>query len=229
MLNSERVLSNVDNDFVISTGIDGDFNFGNLNLIQVNISTQFGKKINKDLFRGVFNYSYNSEDKEVLSDDWTGQLRWNHFRDKNSIFAFLQGQNVKTLKLKYRYLYGGGYRFRTYSRKENYVDTSLGIFKEHEQYEEINSSLKVDNLRYSLSSFSKFHISNSILFENTIYLQINTRKLDDYRIYFEPRISFIKSENIEFFITTRNRYHSTPYIDVMKNDNQSSIGIQITN
>jgi len=229
MLNSERVLSKVDSSFVISTGIDGDFNFGNLNLIQTNISTQLGKRINNNLFRGVFNYSYNSEDKEVLSDDWTGQIRFNRFIAKNSIFAFLQGQNVKALKMKYRYLYGAGYRFRTYSKKENYIDSSLGIFKEHEQYEENGSLIEVNNLRYSLSSFSKFRISSSILFESTIYWQLNSRNLNDYRIYFEPRISFVKNENIEFFITTRNRYHSTPYIDVLKNDNQSSIGIQITN
>ena len=229
IINSERVLSRVDSTLVISAGIDGDFNFGNLDLIQANFSTQIGKKFNNNLFRGVFNYAYNSEDKEVLSNDWTGQLRFNHFISNNSIFAFIQGQNVKSLRMKYRYLYGGGYRLKTYTHKDNYIDTSFGLFKEHEQYEDINSLVEVNNLRYSLSAFSMFRISDSVLFETTIYWQINSRNLNDYRIYIEPRISILKNDHIEFFITTRNRYHSTPYIMVAKNDNQSSIGIQITN
>lgn len=229
ILNSERVLSKIDSTFVISTGVDGDFNFGNLNLIQANISTQIGKKVKDNLIRGVFNYSYNSENKEILSNDWTGQIRFNHFINNNSFFAFIQGQNVKTLKMKYRYLYGAGYRIRTLTHNTNYIDTSIGLFKENELYEENSNSINVKNLRFSFSSFMKFKISNKVLFENTVYWQLNSENLKDFRVYFEPRFSFLQNDKIEFYITTRNRYHSNPYISVSKNDNQSSIGIQITN
>ena len=84
ILNSEKVLSKIDSVLVVGIGLDGDFSKGNINLVQTNFSAQFRKKINKNVFRGVFNYSYTSENKEILSNDWTGQFRLNRFYNLNS-------------------------------------------------------------------------------------------------------------------------------------------------
>jgi hypothetical protein len=226
ILNSEKVLSKIDSVLVVGIGLDGDFSKGNINLVQTNFSAQFGKKINKNVFRGVFNYSYTSENKEILSNDWTGQFRLNRFYNLNSIFIFIQGQNVKSLNLKSRYLFGGGYRMNLIKKSSNYLDFSLGFFNENETYNIGDHNLKVNNLRYSVSLLSSFTIFKNIISSNTLYYQVNTKTFSDYRIYYEPRLSYLINDNFELYLTLRARYHSTPYIDIKSNDYQSSFGLQ---
>jgi hypothetical protein len=228
ILNSERVLSKIDSVLVVGASIDGDFSYGNLNLIQTNFNGQIGKKINNSVLRGVFNYAYTSENKEVLSNDWSGQLRLNRIFNSNSIFFFLQGQNVKSLNLKSRYLIGGGYRMNLYKNSSDYFDFSLGIFSENEVYNYNDTSLSVSNFRYSLSFLSSIKVFKKLNFNNTLYCQINTKSFSDFRLYFEPRFNYSLNDNFELFFTVRSKYHSTPYIEIKSSDYQSSFGIEFS-
>ena len=227
IINTESLLREIDSTFVFKLNIDGNVNFGNIEFAQLNNSLSVGKKINNSLLRASFGYEYISEEKEILADDWVGQIRFNKFYNKNSAFLFLQGQNVKSLKLLHRYLMGGGYRFRIKEKITNYFDFSLGFFYEDELYEENNlSQIEKYNYRYSLSSFSNFSITEKIMLNTSIYCQINTKDLGDARLFIEPRLYFNFS-SFPIYLNLKHRYHSKPYVEILKSDTELTFGIEI--
>lgn len=227
IINTESLLREIDSAFAFKLNIDGNVNFGNIEFAQLNNSLSVGKKINNSLLRASFGYEYISEEKDILADDWVGQIRFNKFYNKNSAFLFLQGQNVKSLKLLHRYLMGGGYRFRIKEKITNYFDFSLGFFYEDELYEENNlSQIEKYNYRYSLSSFSNFSITEKIMLNTSIYCQINTKDLGDARLFIEPRLYFNFS-SFPIYLNLKHRYHSKPYVEILKSDTELTFGIEI--
>ena len=227
IINTESLLREIDSTFAFKLNIDGNVNFGNIEFTQLNNSLSIGKKINNSLLRLSFGYEFISEEKDVLADDWVGQIRFNKFYKKNSAFLFLQGQNVKSLKLLHRYLIGGGYRFRIKEKITNYFDFSLGFFYEDELYEENNfSQIEKYNYRYSLSSFSNFSITEKIMLNTSIYCQINTRDLGDARLFIEPRLYF-NFASFPIYLNLKHRYHSKPYVEILKSDTELTFGIEI--
>ena len=143
IINTEALLKEIDSTFAFKLNIDGNVNFGNIEFAQLNNSFSVGKKINNSLLRLSFGHEYISEEKDILANDWAGQIRFNKFYKKNSAFLFLQGQNVRSLKLLHRYLIGTGYRFRIKEKQSDYFDSSFGFFYEDELYEdEILTNIK---------------------------------------------------------------------------------------
>ena len=227
IINTESLLREIDSTFAFKLNIEGNVNFGNIEFAQLNNSLSIGKKINNSLVRLSFGYEYISEEKDVLADDWVGQVRFNKFYKKNSAFLFLQGQNVKSLKLLHRYLIGAGYRIRIKEKQTDYFDFSLGFFYEDELYEGINlSKIEKYNYRYSLSSFSNFSITEKILLNTSIYYQINTNDLVDARLFIEPRLYF-NFTSFPIYINLKYRYHSKPYVEILKSDTELTFGIEI--
>ena len=227
IINTESLLREIDSTFAFKLNIEGNVNFGNIEFAQLNNSLSIGKKINNSLVRLSFGYEYISEEKDVLADDWVGQVRFNKFYKKNSAFLFLQGQNVKSLKLLHRYLIGAGYRIRIKEKQTDYFDFSLGFFYEDELYEGVNlSKIEKYNYRYSLSSFSNFSITEKILLNTSIYYQINTNDLGDARLFIEPRLYF-NFTSFPIYINLKYRYHSKPYVEILKSDTELTFGIEI--
>ena len=227
IINTEALLKEIDSTFAFKLNIEGNVNFGNIEFGQLNNSLSIGKKINNSLLRLSFGYEYISEDKEVLADDWVGQIRLNKFYKKNSAFIFVQGQNVKSLKLIHRYLMGAGYRIRIKEKQTNYFDFSLGLFYEDELYEAENlSQIEKYNYRYSLSSFSNFSITEKILLNTSIYYQINTEDLNDRRLFIEPRLYF-DFTSFPIYLNLKYRYHSKPYVEILKSDTELTFGVEI--
>lgn len=227
IINTESLLREIDSTFAFKLNIEGNVNFGNIEFAQLNNSLSIGKKINNSLVRLSFGYEYISEEKDVLADDWVGQVRFNKFYKKNSAFLFLQGQNVKSLKLLHRYLIGAGYRIRIKEKQTDYFDFSLGFFYEDELYEGVNlSKIEKYNYRYSLSSFSNFSITEKILLNTSIYYQINTNDLDDARLFIEPRLYF-NFTSFPIYLNLKYRYHSKPYVEILKSDTELTFGIEI--
>ena len=227
IINTEALLKEIDSTFAFKLNIEGNVNFGNIEFGQLNNSLSIGKKINNSLLRLSFGYEYISEDKEVLADDWVGQIRLNKFYKKNSAFIFVQGQNVKSLKLIHRYLMGAVYRIRIKEKQTNYFDFSLGLFYEDELYEAENlSQIEKYNYRYSLSSFSNFSITEKILLNTSIYYQINTEDLNDRRLFIEPRLYF-DFTSFPIYLNLKYRYHSKPYVEILKSDTELTFGIEI--
>ena len=228
IINTETLLVKIDSSTtVFRSNLEADFNFGNIELLQVNNSISLGTKIKNNLIRLSFGYEYISENKEIIANDWTGQIRLNHLINDNSFFVFLQGQNVVSLSMKHRYLLGGGYRFRLLNKESNYFDFSGGLFYENELYTDLDESLiQINNFRYSFSSFFNIKLSNQIDLNTSLFYQINTKNTKDYRLYIEPRLYF-NFNKISLYSTIRDRFHSTPYIDVCKRDTELLFGIEL--
>ena len=170
---------------------------------------------------------YISEEKETISNDWTGQMRLNHFFNDNSIFFFVQGQNVVSLKLNHRYLIGAGCRNRIIKKSYNYIDLSAGGFFENELYNEnLIDRVLINNFRYSFSSFSNIQISEKVNLNTSIYYQLNSKNLKDYRLFFEPRLYF-ELKKISFYLDLKYRFHSTPYVNILNNDTEFLFGVEI--
>tara|TARA_B100000609_G_C16849504_1_gene249624 strand:- start:133 stop:510 length:378 start_codon:yes stop_codon:yes gene_type:complete len=122
---------------------------------------------------------------------------------------------------------GGGYRFRIKEKITNYFDFSLGFFYEDELYEENNfSQIKKYNYRYSLSSFSNFLITEKILLNTSIYCQINTKDLGDVRLFIEPRL-YLNFTSFPIYLNLKHRYHSKPYVEILKSDTELTFGVEI--
>ena len=226
ILNTERLLSEVDSTFVTAISFEGDFQSGNIDLVDVGLSIQIGKKVNKSIYRLIIGYQHQSEDNEILSNDVSGQLRYNYTINKNSIFTFFQFQNAKSLLMNHRYLIGLGYRQNIFSKNGQYLDLSYGLFHENELYNNNIGDIKVNNLRHSVSLFFKVDLEKNIFLNNSLYLQYNTSDLKDYRSFFEPRIYF-DFEKFNMYLSSRNRFHSKPYVDIKRSDNEILVGFEI--
>ena len=226
IVNTENLMKSVDSTLSVGFGLNGDFKFGNLELYQFNITSQVGKKFEKNLIRLVFNYEYISENNEVLAADYTAQLRYNYSIGNHSIFSFIQSQKSKALNLDYRHLIGGGYRHNIYKKDENYFDFSLGAFYEDELYlKNTTEQVNVSNYRLSLSSFLKVKLSKKSFINTSIYYQINFDNSKDTRLFIEPRW-YYDFDKIAVYVTTQIRHHTTPYIDIKKTDSELLVGLE---
>ncbi|WP_296636171.1 DUF481 domain-containing protein [Polaribacter sp.] len=226
IINTENMMSDLKDDLSYNLSFQGDFNFGNIELIQFSTAHQFSKKIGKNQFRLLFNYDYINESNEILASDFTGQLRYNYSIGKNSVFAFAQGQNIKSIRMKHRYISGGGYRHHLFSKSDSYFDLSAGIFFEDELYDESeNQQLQIYNWRYSLSAFGKYAFTKDFFLNLSVYYQINTSNTKDYRLFLQPRI-YYSLKKVDLFIDSTYRFHSTPYIDVLTTDTSFTLGIE---
>jgi hypothetical protein len=226
IVNTENLMKSVDSTLTVGFGLNGDFKLGNLELYQFNITSQVGKKFDKNLIRLVFNYEYISENNELLAADYTAQLRYNYSVRNHSIFSFVQSQKSKALNLDYRHLIGGGYRHNIYKKDENYFDFSLGAFYEDELYlKNTTEQVNVQNYRLSLSSFLKVKLSKKSFINTSVYYQINFENIEDTRFFIEPRW-YYKFDKIAVYITTQIRHHTTPYIDIKKTDSELLVGLE---
>lgn len=226
ILNTEKLLSEVDSTFVTAISFEGDFQSGNIDLVDAGLSIMIGKKVDRSIYRLIIGYQHQSEDNEVLSNDISGQLRYNYTINKNSIFSFLQFQNTKSLLMKHRYLIGLGYRQNIFLKNGQYMDLSYGLFHENELYNNDLGDVKVNNLRHSISLFFKVDLEENIFLNNSLYLQYNTSDLKDYRSYIEPRIYF-EFEKFNIYLSSKNRFHSKPYVDIKRSDNEILVGFEI--
>jgi hypothetical protein len=226
IINTENMMIDDQGKLSYALNFQGDLNFGNIDLIQFSTAQQFSKYVNKHLFRLLLNYDYIKESGTEISSDFTGQLRYNYRINKNSFFAFLQAQNIKSLRMNHRYTSGGGYRHRMIQKEGDFWDLSAGLFFEDELYDSnLSTENQVYNWRYSLSSFLKYKISEKLFINLSLYYQINTSNTKDYRLFLEPRI-YYALEKFNIFLDWTYRFHSTPYIDVFRTDNSLNVGIE---
>lgn len=224
IVNTESMSSKLDSTFVLTTSFDGDYTSGNIDLIQFNSANQLAFKKNKNLVRLFFNYEYISQDKEVISSDYTSQLRYSYALKNNSLYTFVQGQKAVSLSLNSRFLLGIGYRKSILKKNKNYLDIAFGPFYENEMYLKNSAEeIHVINYRYSFSSFFNFKITNKLENNTVFYYQLNSEDFKDYRIYLEPKIAY-NFEHFKIYTTVRYRFHSTPYIEIKNTDTQILFG-----
>jgi hypothetical protein len=226
IINTENMMIDDQGKLSYAMSFQGDLNFGNIDLIQFSTAQQLSKSVDKHLFRLLLNYDYIKESGTEISSDYTGQIRYNYRINKNSFFAFLQAQNIKSLRMNHRYTSGGGYRHRMIQKEDNFWDLSTGLFFEDELYDNnLSTQNQVYNWRYSLSTFLKHKFSEKLFINLSLYYQINTSNTKDYRLFLEPRI-YYTLEKFNIFLDWTHRFHSTPYIDVFRTDNSLNVGIE---
>lgn len=225
IVNTENMSTKTDSTFVLITSLDGNYTTGNVELIQLNTANQISYKSNRNLMRLFFNYEFISSNKSTVSSDYTTQFRYSYNLKNNSIYSFIQGQKAVSLSLNSRYLVGIGYRQNLIRKGNNYVDMASGPFFENEKYlKNTVKEVEVTNIRISFSSFLNFKIAKN-LYKNTVfYYQLNTSNFKDYRIYFEPKISY-NLEHFKIYSTLSYRFHSTPYININKTNSQLLFGV----
>ena len=226
IINTENMMSDIDVSFSYNMNFQGNLNIGNIDLIQFSTSHQVSKFVNQNLFRLLLNYDYIKEGGTEISSDFTGQFRYNYRIKKNSIFAFFQVQNIKSLRMNHRYISGGGYRHRMLQKEEHYWDLSAGVFFEDELYDkDLSTQQQVYNWRYSFSSFLKYKFSKKFFINLAVYHQINTSNTKDFRFFLEPRL-YYSLKKLDLFVDWTHRFHSTPYIDIFRTDNSIDIGVE---
>jgi hypothetical protein len=222
IVNTEKMLSNADEELSAALDISGNFSFGNIRLFQSASGLSAGIKKGKKLYRGVFGYDYLRSEGSVKSSDLFHQFRFNHFISNHSLYGFYQVQNTKSLRLKNRWLTGAGIRFSLHKKAENYFDVAIGGFYESELYNATSnngSELSIDNVKGNINSFWKLQLAENVDFTNTFYYQVAVDSITDQRLFIESKISY-SLKKADFTITYRNRSHTEPYIEGIDKSDQ---------
>ncbi len=222
IVNTEKMLSDAEEVLSASLDISGNFSFGNIRLFQAGSSVSTGIRKGNQLYRGVFGYDFLRSDGKVKSSDLFHQFRYNYFIGNHSLYGFYQIQNTKSLRLKNRWLAGGGIRFSLFKKEGNYFDVALGGFYESEVYNansNNDSELPVDHVKGNINSFWNLKLSKNIDFLSTLYYQVALDTISDQRLFVESKLSF-ELDKADFTITYRNRSHTEPYINGIDKSDQ---------
>ena len=133
ILNSESLLNHSAGKLTTKLNINVNWESGNENTFAAFNQILIGKKNGKQLWRLIIGHDYENDEGEIVANDYSGQIRLNHFVSaKNSIYGFVQSQNIRVLQMNHRYLVGGGYRHSIYANENQYFDLAAGLFYEDE-------------------------------------------------------------------------------------------------
>jgi hypothetical protein len=214
ILNSESLLNHSSDKLTAQLNLSAVWESGNENTFAAFNQILVGTKNEKQMWRLIIGHDFEDDEGEIVANDWSGQLRFNHYVDsKNSIYGFLQSQNIKVLQMNHRYLFGGGYRHSIYANESQYFDLAAGLFYENEEY----PKLQTNKLRFNVNGFIRVKIFEKLFFNCVTYFQINTKKASDIRLFVEPKINF-EQDKFSLSIIAQNRYNSMPYLLNKKND-----------
>ena len=214
ILNSESLLNHSSDKLTAQLNLSAVWESGNENTFAAFNQILVGTKNEKQMWRLIIGHDFEDDEGEIVANDWSGQLRFNHYVDsKNSIYGFLQSQNIKVLQMNHRYLFGGGYRHSIYAHESQYFDLAAGLFYEDEEYPE----LQTNKLRFNINGYVRVKIFKKLFFNCVTYFQINTKDTSDIRLFVEPKINF-ELYKFTLSIVGQNRYNSTPYLLNKKND-----------
>ena len=223
ILNSESLLNHSADKLTTQLNLSIDWESGNENTFATFNQLLVGKKKGKQLWRLIIGHDYEDDEGEIVANDWSGQLRLNHYVSaKNSIYGFVQSQNIRVLQMNHRYLVGGGYRHSLYANESQYFDLAAGLFYEDEEYPE----LQTDKVRFNINGFVRVKIFEKLFFNCVTYFQINTEDSSDIRLFVGPKINF-ELEKFTLSIVGQNRFNSTPYLLNKKNDFLSQLVLTI--
>ena len=223
ILNSESLLNHSADKLTAQLNLSVDWESGNENTFATFNQILVGAKKGNQLWRLIIGHDYEDDEGEIVANDWSGQLRLNHYVNaKNSIYGFVQSQNIRVLQMNHRYLLGGGYRHSLYANQSQYFDLASGLFYEDEEY----PKLQTNKLRFNINGFVRIKIFEKLFFNCVTYFQINTKDTSDIRLFVEPKINF-ELDKFTLSIVGQNRYNSTPYLRNKKNDFLSQLVLTI--
>ena len=223
ILNSESLLNHSANKLTTQLNLSVNWESGNENTFATFNQILIGTKNGKQLWRLIVGHDYEDDEGEIVANDWSGQLRLNYYVSaKNSIYSFIQSQNIRVLQMNHRYLLGGGYRHSLYADESQYFDLAAGLLYEDEEY----PTLQTNKIRFNINGFVRIKIFEKLFLNCVTYFQINTKDTTDIRLFFEPKINF-EQDKFSLSIIAQNRYNSMPYLLNKKNDVVSQLSLTI--
>ena len=223
ILNSESLLNHSADKLTTQLNLSVNWESGNENSFATFNQILIGTKKGKQLWRLIVGHDYENDEGEIVANDWSGQLRLNYYvSTKNSIYGFVQSQNIRVLQMNHRYILGGGYRHSLYANENQYFDLGVGLFYEDEEY----PTLQNNKIRFNINGFVRIKIFEKLFLNCVTYFQINTKDTTDIRLFFEPKINF-EQEKFSLSIEAQNRYNSMPYLLNKKNDVLSQLSLTI--
>ena len=223
ILNSESLLNQSSSKIKTQINLSLDWESGNENTFTSFNQILIGTKKNRQLWRLIVGHDYEDDEGKIVANDWSAQLRLNYFvSNNNSIYGFIQTQNIKVLQMNHRQLVGGGYRHSLFNNDSQYVDLAAGLFYEDEKYPYIQTH----KFRFNINMFFRVKLLEKFYFNCVTYFQVNTKDVNDIRFFVEPKINF-EQKKFTFSIGAQNRYNSSPYSQNKKNDLLSRIALTI--
>ena len=158
----------------------------------------------KSNYYGFIKAEYNRA-FEKGNEDFTNR-GFIHFRtakpitNKIDVEGFLQKETNHFINLENRELVGLGLRTNQF----NNLYWGLGLMYESEEYNDIQQIQ--NNLKSTNYINYKSNISSILTFQNIIYYQFKTSKVNNYRILWESNLSIFATESISIHIKTFYRY-----------------------
>ena len=181
----------------------------------------------------ILNYENGYEQKKGLDKNQVVNKGFGHLRMTKMISSelffeiFTQFGFNDFLLMKDRKLAGSGLRYKMVSNDRMNTFLGIGLMQENEIYDMVNEPEKkllrsTNYLRWNIN------ISENTELYNTVYYQVSSSDINDYRLLYDGSIDFSVNENLSFFIELNYRYDNDPHGNMGKSYIQLNNGIEFT-
>ena len=181
----------------------------------------------------ILNYENGYEQKKGLDKNQVVNKGFGHLRMTKMISSklffeiFTQFGFNDFLLMKDRKLAGSGLRYKMVSNARMNTFLGIGLMQENEIYDMVNEPEKkllrsTNYLRWNIN------IAENTELYNTVYYQVSSSDINDYRLLYDGSIDFSVNENLSFFIELNYRYDNDPHGNMGKSYVQLNNGIEFT-
>tara|TARA_Y100001936_G_scaffold245135_1_gene286619 strand:+ start:1068 stop:1811 length:744 start_codon:yes stop_codon:yes gene_type:complete len=188
--------------FQANLGLNGSS--GTVDRTNYSVETRLDYNSNKWQRFGVFSYKREEKDDSITSNNTFLHLR--AVRKVNDLVSweiFTQLSEKPLQKIKRRELFGAGLRFSPFKS----LRIGLGLFDENEK-RILSETRKTTRLNTYITN--DFKISDTTIFESTLYIQPDIDDLSEVRSFFVAGLRLKITEKFSSIISFENTYDSSP-------------------
>ena len=188
--------------FQANLGLNGSS--GTVDRTNYSVETRLDYNSNKWQRFGVFSYKREEKDDSITSNNTFLHLR--AVRKVNDLVSweiFTQLSEKPLQKIKRRELFGAGLRFSPFKS----LRIGLGLFDENEK-RILSETRKTTRLNTYITN--DFKISDTAIFESTLYIQPDIDDLSELRSFFVAGLRLKITEKFSSIISFENTYDSSP-------------------
>ena len=188
--------------FQANLGFNGSS--GTVDRTNYSVETRLDYNSNKWQRFGVFSYKREEKDDSITSNNTFLHLR--AVRKVNDLVSweiFAQLSEKPLQKIKRRELFGAGLRFSPLKS----LRIGLGLFDENEK-RILSETRKTTRLNTYITN--DFKISDTAIFESTLYIQPDIDDLSEVRSFFVAGLRLKITEKFSSIISFENTYDSSP-------------------
>ena len=188
--------------FQANLGLNGSS--GTVDRTSYSVETRLDYNSNKWQRFGVFSYKREEKDDSITSNNTFLHLR--AVRKVNDLVSweiFTQLSEKPLQKIKRRELFGAGLRFSPFKS----LRIGLGLFDENEK-RILSETRKTTRLNTYITN--DFKISDTAIFESTLYIQPDIDDLSEVRSFFVAGLRLKITEKFSSIISFENTYDSSP-------------------